>query len=43
MLWTWSQEKDQNISKTCVLIFHHSIQRNEASGYTFYNEVDSPN
>ena len=37
MLWTWSQERDRNISKTCVFIFHHSIQHDEASGYIFYN------
>ena len=30
-----SQERDRNISKTCVFIFHHSIQHDEASGYTF--------
>ena len=30
-------EKDQNIRKTCVFIFHHSIQNDEASGYTFHN------
>ena len=35
--------RDRNISKTCVFIFHHSIQHDEASGYTFYNEVDCPN
>ena len=43
ILWTWSQERDRNISETWVFIFHHSIQHNEASGYTFYNEVDCPN
>ena len=43
MLWTWSQEKDWNISKTCVFIFHHSIQYDEASDYTFYNEAVCPN
>ena len=26
---------DRNISKTCVFIFHHSIEHDEASGYTF--------
>ena len=36
MLWTWSQERDWNIRKTFVLNFHHSIQHDEASGYTFY-------
>ena len=36
-LRSWSQERDQNVSKTCVFIFHHSFQHNEASGYTFYN------
>ena len=25
------------------IIFHHSIQLDEASGSTFYNEVDYPN
>ena len=25
------------LAKTCVFIFHHSIQHDEASGYTFYN------
>ena len=33
MLWTWSQGRDRNISKTCVFIFHHIIQHDEASGY----------
>ena len=33
----WSQERDQNISKTCVFIFHYSIQHGEASGYAFYS------
>ena len=37
MPWTWSQERDQNIGKTCVFIFHHNIQHDEACGYTFYN------
>ena len=36
-------ERDRNISRTCVFIFHHSIQHDEASGETFYNEVDCPN
>ena len=40
---TWSQERDRNISKTCVFIFHHSIQQDEASGYAFHNEIDCPN
>ena len=36
-----SGKRDRNISKTCVFIFHHSIQHDEASGYTFYiNVVD---
>ena len=39
MLLTWSQERNRNISKTCVFIFHHSIQHDEASGYTFYKEI----
>ena len=34
---------DRNISKTCVFIFYHSIQDEEASSYTFYNEGDYPN
>ena len=29
------QEKNRNISKICVFIFHHSIQDDEASGYVF--------
>ena len=33
----WFQEKNRNISKICVFIFHHSIQDDEASGYVFYN------
>ena len=36
-----SQERDRNISTTCVFIFHNSIQHDEAFGYTFYNEIDS--
>ena len=32
----------RNFSKTCVFILHHSIQHDEASGYTFYNEIDFP-
>ena len=43
MLWTWSQEKDRNIIKIIVLIFHHSIQHDGVSGYTFYNWIDYPN
>ena len=39
MLTAWSQERDQNISKTCVFIFHNSIQHDEASDYTFYNDI----
>ena len=38
---TWSQERDPNISKTCVFIFHHSIQHDEASGYTFYTKSNN--
>ena len=38
-----SQQRDRNISKTCVFSFHHSIQHDEASGYNFYNEVNCPN
>ena len=34
---------DQNISKTYVFIFYHSIQLDGASDYTFYNAVDCPN
>ena len=26
-----------------VFIFHHIIQHDEASGCTFYNEIDCPN
>ena len=36
MLWKRSQEMDWNISKAIVFIFHHSIQYEKASGYTFY-------
>ena len=43
MLRTWSPERDRNISNTCVFIFHHSIQHDGGSGYTFYYEVDCPN
>ena len=38
MLWIWSQKRNCIISKNIVLIFHHSIQHNEASGY-FYNTL----
>ena len=38
-----SQERDRNISKTCVFIFHQSIQHYDDSGYTFYNEIHCPN
>ena len=31
--------KGSNISKTCVFIFHHSIQHDEASGNTFFNKL----
>ena len=31
------RKRDRNISKTCVFIFHHSIQHGEASGHTSYN------
>ena len=31
-------ERNQNISNTCVFISHHSIQNEEASGYTFYKD-----
>ena len=31
-------ERNRNISKTCVFIFHHSIQNEEASGYIFYKD-----
>ena len=37
MLWTWSQERDRNISKTFVFVFHRRVQHDEASGYVFYN------
>ena len=43
MLSTWSQERDPNIRKTYAFIFDHSIQHDEASGYTFYNKADCPN
>ena len=33
-------ERDRNISKNYVFIFHYSIHHGEASGYTFYNEAD---
>ena len=39
MLKTWCQERDQNISKIFVFNFHHSIQHDEASNYTLYNEI----
>ena len=29
------------LAKTCVFIFYHSIQHDEASGYTFYNNLPS--
>ena len=31
----WNE--NQTFRKTCVFIFHHSIQHDEASGYTIYN------
>ena len=37
-LQRWSPEHDLS-----VFIFHHSIQYDEASGYTFYNVIDCPN
>ena len=39
MLWTWSQERDWSISKTSVFDVHHSIQYDEASGYTSCNKI----
>ena len=36
-MFTASQERDRNISRTIALVFHHSIQHDEASGSTFYN------
>ena len=42
MLRTLSQERDQNIRKTCVFVFHYSILHDEASS-TFYNEIGFPN
>ena len=36
-------ERNQCICKTLVCNFHHSIQHDEASGCTFYNEADCPN
>ena len=41
--WTWSLERDWNINKTIVFIFHHSTQHDEASHYTFYNSIVCPN
>ena len=32
---TWCCDYDLRNSKTCVFIFHHSIQHDEASGYIF--------
>ena len=32
-----SNERDRNISKTCVFIIYHSINHDEPSGYTSYN------
>ena len=40
MLWTRSQERDRNTSEVCVFFFHHSIQLDEVSGYTFYNKTN---
>ena len=37
MLWTWSQERDWNISKPIAFIFHHGNQHDEVSDFTFYN------
>ena len=36
-------ERGRNISKTFAFIFHHGIQHDEASGYTFYNDIDCAN
>ena len=36
-------EKGQNTRKTYIAILHHNIQDDEASGDTFYDEVDCPN
>ena len=30
----------ENENTSFAFIFHHSIQRDQASSYTFYNEVD---
>ena len=35
-LISWSQEKEWNIIKSDVFVFHHGIQHHEASGYTFF-------
>ena len=32
-----------SILRSCIFIFHHSTQHDEASGYTFCNEIDCPN
>ena len=37
MLWTWSQERDRNVSKSSIQHYGYT------SGYTFYNEVDCSN
>lgn len=35
--WTWSKERNQNISETILFIFHHGIQHNEVSDYTLHD------
>ena len=37
MQWTWSKEKNQNISETILFIFNHGIQHNEVSDYTLHD------
>ena len=35
--WTWSKERNQNISEAILFIFHHGIQHNEVSDYTLHD------
>ena len=39
-IWKKASYKYKAISKTCVFIFHHSIQHDEASGYSFYKVIN---
>ena len=47
MLNTMMENKNTQVLllfiKSCVFTSHHSLQHGEASGFTFYNEVDCPN